>query len=340
MGAELTDMAPTPMREADIRPAEILAEYLRLSALDGERYFGDRAGLTHRPCPGCGKSEPVVAFAKHGFDLARCAVCDTLYVTPCPTAEQLAPLYADSESGRYWAEVFFPTVAEARRTRIFGPRADRVIELMRTLDHPLGRVTEVGAGAGVFLEEMRQRRPDVDYRVVEPGETLARQCRDKDFETFEGLAEEASRRESWSGAADLVVCFEVIEHTADSLAFVESLGALAKPGGMVLFSGLSGDGFDIRVPHHLTFLSRQGTGDLLERAGLTPVDIFTPGELDVDIVLNALKDDATAVEDPFLQSLLLSSDDQTRAAFQTFLKEQGLSSHMWAVGRRNGDAVT
>ena len=209
-------MAAASLRESDIRPADILAEYLRLSAIDGERFSADRAALSHRPCPGCGADEPMPAFTKNGFELARCGACDTLYVTPCPTAAQLAPLYADSPSSRYWAQVFFPAVAEARRTRIFEPRAERVIALMRERNQPLSRITEVGAGAGIFVEEMRRKLPECAFRVVEPGEELAQQCRGKGFETFEGLAEEAAVDAAWRGSADLVVCFEVIEHTAES----------------------------------------------------------------------------------------------------------------------------
>jgi len=336
----------TALRETDIRPADIHAEYLRLSAADAERLFADRSVFAHRSCPGCGVDRPVRAFDKNGFELARCGECETLYVDPCPTAAQLAPLYADSPSTRYWAEVFFPTVAEPRRARIFRPRVERIIALMERERRPLDSVVEVGAGAAVFLEELRKARPTLSIRAVEPGRALAAQCRDKGFATFEGFVESLGDMPGWAGSADLVVCFEVIEHTPDPLAFVTALAALAKPNGTVLMSGLCGDGFDIRTlgarsnavspPHHVTFLSRRGAAALLGRAGLVQAEVFTPGELDVDIVLNALKYDRTAVADPFLRALLLGPDDAARAAFQAFLKEHGLSSHMWATGRRPG----
>ena len=113
---------------------------------------------------------------------------------------------------------------------------------------------------------------------------------------------------------------------------------------MVLVSGLCGDGFDIRVlgaksnavspPHHLTFLSRNGAQRLLERCGLVDGQVFTPGELDVDIVANALKADVSIVIDPFLRGIIECADANARAAFQKFLKENGLSSHMWIIGRK------
>lgn len=341
--ANITTQSPQ-MREADIRPADLHAEYMRLSAVDAGVLFGDVATRIGRACPGCGVDRPVSAFTKHGFDLARCADCDTLYVTPCPTPAQLERLYADSPSARYWARVFFPAVAEARRRRIFRPRVTRVLSLMAESGRPTSSTIDVGAGAAIFLEEMRATRCDLVLRAVEPGADLAFQCRAKGFETFAGFAAEAAFADGWKDSADLVVSFEVIEHTHDSLGFVAELVALAKPGGTVLMSGLCGDGFDIRVlgaranavapPHHLTFLSRRGTFSLLARAGLDDVHVFTPGELDVDIVANALKAEDGAVSDPFLRGLLLGPDDATRAAFQAFLRDGGLSSHMWALGRK------
>ena len=55
------------MKESDIRPAELLDEYLRLSVADAERLFADRSTLSERPCPGCGSVEYRAAFEKNGF---------------------------------------------------------------------------------------------------------------------------------------------------------------------------------------------------------------------------------------------------------------------------------
>ena len=87
------------------------------------------------------------------------------------------------------------------------------------------------------------------------------------------------------------------------------MGELARPGGLILVSGLCGDGLDIRTlgarsnavspPHHLTPLSqRSGAAD---RAGLHRVSFETPGQLDVDILRSALLNDDDVVEDPELR---------------------------------------
>lgn len=332
------------MREAEIRPAALLAEYLRLSAADAETFFRDPAALHHRACPGCGADDADPAFRKNGFQLVTCGGCGTLYADPAPAPARLDSFYADSPSSNYWAHTFFPAVAEARRTRIFRPRVERILGLLAQLGRTPRRVIDVGAGAAVFLEEFRALAPDSDLRAVEPGHALAAQCRDKGFETFAGFAERAAEAAGWHGTADLVTCFEVIEHVAETLTFLAALGRLARPGGVVLVTGLTGDGFDIRAlgprsnavcpPHHINFLSRAGVAALIAHAGLEEVEFFTPGQLDVDIVMNALADDPEAVADVALRNRLLAADAYELAQLQSEIADTNRSSHMWFVSQR------
>ncbi len=331
------------LREADIRPADLLAEYLRLNAADGQALLNGDGEMEHRACPGCGADAPVAAFAKNGFRLVRCGACDTLYVNPVPSADALAAFYRDSRSSRYWARVFFPAVAEARRGSIYRPRAERVATYAAAHIETPQRLIDVGAGAGLFLEEFRRLDPLAALGAVEPGAESAAELRRKGFETLEGFAHEASR---WAGSADVVTCFEVLEHVGDAVALFNDLAALARPGGLIIVSGLCGTGFDIETlgalskpvspPHHLSFLSIAGVEKLLGRCGLGVVDICTPGELDVDIVRNAARQNPEILTDPDLRQLILAAGDDARREFQEDLKKSRRSSHMWIVARRPG----
>jgi hypothetical protein len=116
-----------------------------------------------------------------------------------------------------------------------------------------------------------------------------------------------------------------------------------RPGGSVFISTLGIDGFDLQMlwekstqispPHHINFLSVQGFKRLFERAGLVDISVTTPGQLDVDIVRNAVKRDPSLLkEQRFLANLL--ADDAHAVAFQKFLVSQALSSHVWVMGRK------
>lgn len=332
------------MREADIRPAALHDEYLRLSAADVARLFPDPAGFIARPCPGCGAPTGEAAFAKGVFSLARCPACETLWVDPAPPPERLAAFYRDSDSQRYWGEVFFPAVAEARRGLIFRPRVERIAALLAERDATPGTVFDVGAGTGIFLEEARAAGWSGPLAAIEPTAGLAATCRAKGFATFEGLAEQAAADPAWAGRADLVVSFEVIEHVFSVEGFLRDLAALARPGGWVLVTGLCGTGFDILTlgplskavspPHHLNFLSRAGIEALLPRCGLELAAFHTPGRIDLDIVRNTLAAAGQSPSDPFLRHLIERAPAATQAAFQAFLAESGLSSHLWILARK------
>lgn len=326
------------MKENEIRPEAILRRYLELSAKDAVDCFGDepRASIN---CVACGAAETAHQFDKSGFAYGQCAVCGTLFQSPRPSIEAFEAFYRQSESSRYWAEVFFPAVAEVRREKIFRPRVERLSALCSEVGLDARNVMDVGAGYGIFLDEWRRRFPDVNAIAVEPSASLAAECRAKGFTVVEDIAENVA---GFDQSADLVTCFEVLEHIYDPLSFVRTLKNLARPGGYVFVSTLGIDGFDLQLlwekssqispPHHINFLSIKGFEQLFQRAGLEDVRVSTPGQLDVDIVRNAVRNEPGLLDQQrFLRTLLADEDRAT--AFQQFLREQRLSSHVWVIGR-------
>lgn len=327
------------MKESDIRPEALLNRYLELSAEDAERCF---SGVSRHPipCVGCGGNQSVPEFEKNGFAYASCADCGSLFQSPRPLLDAFEAFYRDSISGRYWAEEFFPVVAEARRERIFKPRAERLSKFCAEKGAAVEKVIDVGAGYGILLDEWRRLHPTAQLLAIEPSGVLAKECRAKGLDVIEDIAENVTGYQEY---ADLVVCFEVLEHVFDPLAFVKNLVSLVRPGGYVFVSTLGVDGFDIQVlwkksnsifpPHHINFLSVSGFRHLFERAGLESIDVTTPGVLDVDIVRNATKKDSEIFRNNrFLNGII--SSDATAAAFQKFLSENRLSSHTWVLGKK------
>src|SRR5436853_7850415 len=116
------------MKEADIRPEHLHRRYLELSAEDADRCFGRGARHTI-PCVACDAAGARVEFEKNGFPYSRCDICGTLYQSPRPPLDAFEAFYRNSVSSRYWAEEFFPAVAEARRGSIFRPRVERLAKL-------------------------------------------------------------------------------------------------------------------------------------------------------------------------------------------------------------------
>ena len=196
-----------------------------------------------------------------------------------------------------------------------------------------------GAGHGLLLEEFSHLWSEAKMIAVEPGQESAAVCREKGFEVIESMVEEAG---SNGVTADLVTCFEVIEHVFDPQKFADALCRLVNTGGYCLVTGLGGDGFDIQVlgersksvfpPHHLNFLSVEGMVRLFKQAGFGQVQITTPGKLDVDIVKNAYMDENADI--PLFVKTLLKRGDEAASEFQSFLARHKMSSHVWILAQK------
>jgi SAM-dependent methyltransferase len=327
------------MKEHEIRPEALVNRYLELSAMDAKNCF-EGASRLEIACISCCGTETKHQFDKNGFSYMQCTDCGTLYQSPRPSISAFESFYRQSESSRYWAEVFFPSVAEIRREKIFRPRVERLMGLCEEKNINVECLVDVGAGFGVFLDEWRKHFPQAQFLAVEPSASLADECRSKGFEVFEGLVENVL---GYDNSADMVVCFEVLEHVYDPLRFIQVLKRLVRPGGYVFVSTLCIDGFDLQVlwnksnqifpPHHINFFSVEGFERLFQRAGLTDISVTTPGQLDVDIVRNACMHDPELLRGQrFLNNLL--TDDSSAGAFQQFLVSQRKSSHAWVIGRR------
>jgi 2-polyprenyl-3-methyl-5-hydroxy-6-metoxy-1,4-benzoquinol methylase len=330
------------MREHDIRPEALLNKYIELVAQDAEICFDNKPRMD-MACVACGGSSNIHQFDKNGFAYTRCEDCATLFQSPRPSIDAFETFYRESKSSLYWAEVFFPAVAEIRREKIFRPRVARLADICEEKGAHVERLIDVGAGYGIFLDEWLQRFPDNQVLAIEPSTSLAGECENKGLSVVNDIVENVKGHED---SADLVVCFEVLEHVYDPLIFIKVLKGLVKPGGYVFISTLCIDGFDLQVlwdkssqispPHHINFLSLQGFEKLFQRAGLSEVNITTPGQLDVDIVRNAAKNDSGLLDEQrFLRNLL--ADQERGIAFQSFLREQRLSSHSWVIGRKSID---
>jgi SAM-dependent methyltransferase len=324
------------MRESDIRPDDVFREYLRLSAEDASTILERTAEFVFTPCPACLDDRGAEVFSKDGFRFLECTTCGSIYASPRPTKQLLHEFYAESKSSAFWGDVFWPAISESRREHVIRPRVATILKHHHLAQFSSGlTAVDVGAGAGAFLAEFcAQANVPVRAVAIEPGKSLANQARSNGLEVIEISIEDP---EAPTGLGNLVTSFEVIEHVFDPFEFVESIFSVAASGGLVLCTGLGGDGFDIRVlresanavsvPHHLNFLSVQGFEMLFERAGFSEVAVETPGKLDVELVAKGM---AGGVDVPdFLRVMFERRDSQVHAAFQRFLQEAQMSSHTW-----------
>jgi len=329
------------MREYDIRPRELFDAFLAVSRRDIDVYFSRTDAFVDVGCPACASSGGTPSFVKHGMQYCECDRCGSLYMSPRPTRAMIDTYYRESESSKFWAERFFPETAEARRALIFQPRARTIADLVARVGIPSPRiVADIGAGYGLFLEELASLQAFDDVVAIEPSVELARRCRDRGFRVIEHPVEDLT-------PADLRVAvltsFEVLEHLYAPVEFLEAARRLLLPGGVLMFTTLTASGWDIRTlwersksvspPHHINLMTTEGLSALVTRAGFEVIEIATPGQLDVDIVGNMLDEDSGIHVDRFSQYLLQHRGPEARAALQSFLQSHQLSSHVRVLAR-------
>ncbi|WP_061214989.1 methyltransferase domain-containing protein [Syntrophomonas wolfei] len=325
------------MREEDIRKRDVFNRYLDLSRKDAENFFANHNRFIDIQCPACNSGNYQYEFDKYGFTYVSCPVCHTLFVNPRPAFDDLIRFYADSPSTHYWVEEFFKPVAEVRREKIFRPRAEYVTEVLPNLNN--GVIGDIGAGFGIFLEEIRRLWPS-RLIAIEPSIDQAEICLGKGIEVQCCALEEL---QGFENEFDLLTCFELFEHLHTPVDFVQRVFKLLKPGGHFLMTTLNGQGFDIQLlwdksksispPQHINFFNTTSITLLLQRCGFQIVDVSTPGKLDWDIVEGMIKNEETSLE-RFWHLLSRQGNELCKNEFQDWIARNKFSSHMRVLARK------
>lgn len=324
------------MREAEIHPDALLEGQRKAFASDIAWLARQEESFVEVLCPACNSDNWVKRFDKYGQTFVLCLDCETVYMNPRPRPETLSAYYKRSENYRYWNEHIFPASEKARRSKIFRPRAKRIERLYEQKSG--GILLEIGAGFGTFCEEIN--RLGVFNRVIalEPVPELAQTCRSKGLEVVEKTIEDFG---SIGEEVDAIVGFELIEHLFSPYECLVKCADLLSDNGLLALTCPNIKGFDIALlqslsdavdVEHLNYFNPESLVYLVRRCGFEVLEIETPGKLDVEIVRKQIELGKLTLP-PFFEDMLWDKGD----AFQRFLAENKLSSHMWLVASKKGN---
>lgn len=327
------------MKEEEIRRRKALNRYQQLVAEDCRLLFGEGSQLLQVNCPACQSRQYNPEFTKVGFEYVTCARCQTLFARTRPSLASLNRFYNQSASTAYWVNHFFKPVAEARREKIFRPRARFIVDQFGWNREWL--VGDVGAGFGIFLEELRNLWPASSYVAIEPSAEMADFCRNAGFQTECCALEDLK---AYGGSFDVLTAFELLEHLYDPLLFLKKACDLLKPGGCLLLTTLNGEGFDIQVlweksksiypPCHLNFFNPGSLSLVLKAAGLEVEVLDTPGQLDWDIVEGIISATEDADVGKFWRLVARKGSERCKEDLQRWISEHRFSSHMRVLARK------
>ncbi len=331
------------MKEEDIRNREAFNQYIEMVEKDVKDFF-DFTSFTEILCPACASNDKKTGFKKKNFDYVLCGQCNTIYVSPRPSNDDLKRFYADSPSALFWGKVFFKPVAEARREKIFRPRAEYASTILSAKKK--NSVGDIGAGFGLFLEELSALRPLDKLLAIEPSKEESRICSEKGIKVESCMLEELK---GYGEQFDMLTAFELFEHLFDPLSFLNSVKKLLTSGGHLLMTMLNGQGFDIQLlwersksltpPHHLNFFNTHSISLLLERSGFEVIDISTPGKLDWDIVEGMMKNEGVDLG-RFWNLLVKEGSQESKDQLQSWISRNNHSSHMRVLAKKKKDKST
>ncbi|MAU58530.1 MAG: hypothetical protein CMC33_02585 [Flavobacteriaceae bacterium] len=321
------------MKESDIRDQKRLNKFFSLMKKDSEDMINDSANFVDAEYKswGCGKIEYV--FSKWNYDYYRCNKTYNLFVHPRPSLKHLEKFYTNSKSAKYWAEEFFPPYMEKRREKIFKPRAKFIAEKFNL--NKIDIIGDIGAGFGLFLDELSRIEPKKNYYAIEPSNKMSKICSSKGYNVIKDLLENI---DSNNHQFDLLTSFETFEHLQDPKPFVEKAYNLLNRNGIFYLTTLSGVGFDIlnlwkdsnsiSPPQHLNFFSPSGIKKLFESIGFSSVEVTTPGRLDWDIFKKQIDNN----EHRFFDYVHKFGSKDSIEDLQKWISKNNFSSHMCIVG--------
>ena len=328
------------MKEKSIRPDYLMRENAKLHTEDVQNLLKYRDEFTEIFCPACESKRYKILFQKDGFTFFTCTKCETVFINPRPTPKMLEEFYTTSKSIKHWNDKIFPASENFRRSQIFVPRVKRVIELCLKYKVVTTSLLDVGAGFGTFCEEIQKLEVFDKVIAVEPSHDLAETCRQKGLDVIEKPIEKVDLHK-----VSVITNFELIEHLYSPLDFLIASERALSRGGLLILSTPNIKGFDLLTlgklsnniggPNHLNYFHSNSLNHILQRCGFEMLESITPGKLDAELVRKKIMSNELDVSNrPFLKYILTDMWKSTGKAFQNFLIDNKLSSHLWMVARK------
>ncbi len=242
-----------------------------------------------KPCPLC--NAPVSRnvdrrWLKDGFDIVRCPSCGLLYRFDPPTRADLDAIYDDgyfnADEGETHGQGYQDYVGDEALHRL---SARRRLATLDTLVDSKGRLLDVGAAAGFFVDEAR--RAGWDAVGIDVAPSMTRHARDH---VGVDVATTTLADANFDDASlDAVTLWDYIEHSIDPVRDFADVARVLRRGGVVglstgdaasLVARITASRWHLLTPrHHNFFFTRSTLAAALERTGFEVLSMRNPGSV-------------------------------------------------------------
>lgn len=234
-----------------------------------------RDDQTPPPCPLCGELEGTLAFDAadefgNHFPVRACSCCQSHFLFPTPTSEQLEKAYAVAYYGE--GSTKFGGLVEKLRDRTFSGRTKR---FARNLQKG-ARILDIGCGDGRLLRQFTCCRNDLELFGVElPGPAAERTRATSGITLKLGSVDSVEFEDS---SFDFISMIHVIEHVPSPRQALKRMVRWLKPGGTLFLAFPNIDSWQARCfgaawfhldpPRHLSLVAPRALQSTLLNLGL------------------------------------------------------------------------
>lgn len=327
--------------EEQIRPEHEMAKHDEVLKRDISFLRSNLDWFERVNCYLCGSSKSRLFLRKKGFVFVRCTECGTVFMNPRPSIKLLKLFYQKSANYQFWLDSIISRTEVIRKEEFFMPRIQILKSLCKEYNIARDSALDIGAGYGAFCELLQRENLFDKISGIEPSTKLAEYCKEKGLDVANRTIEEYTLKKE---KFDVITAFEVIEHLYDPGDFLFRIYQGLRSGGILMLSCPNINGFDVLslgsrsnvfCHEHLNYFTPQTISRLLEKFQYHIVALSTPGTLDVDIVKKAfIKKELSKKANPFLYNVIMKETDECREAFQKYLNNNLLSSHMLIIARK------
>lgn len=310
---------------SSVKPLEGLLAY-RAYCLDATRGAIGRGGRRRDRSPVNGaRLEPFGTV--EGFEYLRDPENGSVFLAELPDPQAWAGLLKRVVRFRHSPEAFHADLAQSRTDHVYVPKLEWIQETLRLQQMPHPKLLEVMTAPSRLTPLLVESRSFAEVLLVEEM----------------ALAHPTDTGAAGAVTAQAAVLLESLDRVDDPEALLRGVAHRLEPGGLLFVTALVVSGFDLAVlgvqnrylypPDRVNCFSVRGLESLIRRLGFVPLEVSTPGVLDVGIVRAHLEYDPRLSLSPF-ERQIIEADEETREAFQTFLQQQGLSSFARIVARK------
>ena len=292
--------------EIDLKPPELVQQYLVRVKKDVASFLTEPGGLTKCPCPGCGIANISSHFVKYDLQYVECANCHTLYVSPRPQDRALREYYRESSAGSFFRNELSRRTSKHRTAKIIKPRfrwmADSVAEYLPDTGHFVDVNTNQPGYLTEILKTPSFRRKTLVDPLLEELDLSRAEVSVIDLPIQEAPLEQD---------VDVLSIFEVADRTSDVERLFKKIHGMLKSGGLCFMTTILITGFDLQIlwdrapnlhpPDRLNVFSVEGLNAIFDRCRFECLEFSTPGILDTANVLAAIQRDATLQAPRFIK---------------------------------------